>query len=106
MKDCWSSRYSSIGCHLWFLTLCGGLGGFLFGYDTGVISGAIPFMEDDLLAAFKTNVQAMHIRKEWIVSVALLGAMFGSMTGGYASDLVGRKKASGFPTDGLGLCIE
>lgn len=93
---CCLLRGSSIGWHVWLLTFCGGLGGFLFGYDTGVISGAIPFMEDDLLAAYKTDVQAMHIRKEWIVSVALLGAVLGSMIGGYASDVMGRKKVSKF----------
>ena len=34
---------------VWVLTLFAGIGGFLFGYDTGVISGALPYLRDELL---------------------------------------------------------
>jgi hypothetical protein len=44
------------GCRLadqprsvWVLTFFAGIGGFLFGYDTGVISGALPYLRDELL---------------------------------------------------------
>ncbi|GMH42012.1 hypothetical protein BSKO_09931 [Bryopsis sp. KO-2023] len=74
------------------LTFLAGLGGFLFGYDTGVISGALPFMEDDILVEYKTDIKKLHEIKESIVSVALLGAVGGSSLGGYVSDKFGRKK--------------
>ena len=34
---------------MWVLTIFAGIGGFLFGYDTGVISGALPYLRDELL---------------------------------------------------------
>ena len=53
------------------LTVFAGIGGFLFGYDTGVISGAILFIQDDFgLSAFWQEV---------VVSSAIAGAILGSL---------------------------
>jgi sugar porter (SP) family MFS transporter len=59
------------------------IGGLLFGYDTGVISGALLYIRDDLHAG-KFEQQA-------IVAVLLLGAMTGAMASGYLADRISRK---------------
>ncbi|MGM7721370.1 sugar porter family MFS transporter [Metabacillus sp. Hm71] len=63
----------------------GALGGLLFGYDTGVISGALLFIKDDLgLTPFMEGL---------VVSGVLIGALVGAAFCGPFADRVGRKKA-------------
>lgn len=59
------------------------LGGLLFGYDTGVISGAVIFIKRDF--ALTTFPQ------ELVVSVVLAGAALGALTGGRLADRLGRR---------------
>ena len=59
------------------------IGGLLFGYDTGVISGALLYIKDDLHAG--TQAQ------QWIVSTLLLGAILGAVLSGYLADRISRK---------------
>ncbi len=60
------------------------LGGLLFGYDTGVISGAELFIRNDfVLSTFALEV---------IVSGVLAGASVGALAGGRLADLYGRRK--------------
>jgi SP family galactose:H+ symporter-like MFS transporter len=61
------------------------LAGALFGYDQGVISGALIGIEK----AFDVGPLALEIVTSWVT----LGALFGSLGGGYAADLFGRKRA-------------
>lgn len=59
------------------------IGGLLFGYDTGVISGALLFIKDDL--------NASDFEQEAIVAAVLLGAMFGAAASGYLADRISRR---------------
>lgn len=61
------------------------LGGLLFGYDTGVISGAIEF----LTARFHLDV----VMKGWASGCVLIGCATGVLVVGPISDRFGRKKA-------------
>jgi len=59
------------------------LAGLLFGYDTGVISGAILFIKDQ----FQLSATA----QESVVSAVLLGAIFGAAFSGGLADRYGRR---------------
>jgi len=59
-------------------------GGFLFGYDTGVISGAILYIKQEF--PISTG------QEELIIGIVSLGAIFGALLGGFLSDTFGRKK--------------
>ncbi|GFY81412.1 inositol transporter 1 [Actinidia rufa] len=71
------------------LTVIAGIGGLLFGYDTGVISGALLYIKDDFEA-----VNNSSFLQETIVSMALVGAIIGAAAGGWINDAYGRKKAT------------
>src|SRR6266481_2319973 len=60
------------------------LGGLLFGYDTGVISGALIFI--------KREFGLTTVAEEIVVSGVLLGATLGAIVGGKAADLFGRRR--------------
>ncbi len=78
---------SQRGAHNRFLiklTVISTLGGLLFGYDTGVISGALLYMKDDL--DLTTTQEAL------VVSCAAVpGAALGALLGGKLADALGRK---------------
>ncbi|HSE55037.1 MAG TPA: sugar porter family MFS transporter [Nocardioidaceae bacterium] len=59
------------------------IGGLLFGYDTGVISGALLYIKEDLGAG--------TFEQQAIVAALLLGAMVGALISGYLADRISRK---------------
>lgn len=70
--------------HLAFVTSVAALGGFLFGFDTAVISGTIDALRDKFALD--------SVMEGWIVSCALVGCIFGALMAGALSDKLGRKK--------------
>ena len=68
----------------WVIYCFGALGGLLFGYDTGVISGALLFIKKDMgLTPFLEGL---------VVSGVLIGALIGAAFSGPVADKYGRKK--------------
>ncbi len=74
------TRYLILTCFI------AAVGGFLFGFDTSVISGAIEFIV--LPEVFNLN----DVAKGWTVSCIILGCMAGCIFSGKPSYLYGRKK--------------
>lgn len=69
---------------LTLLTFTAALGGFLFGFDTAVISGTISFV--------KKQYHMSTLMEGWYVSSALVGCIAGVAITGKLSNLSGRKK--------------
>lgn len=72
------------GRFLLFVTGVAALGGFLFGYDTAVISGAVGYLE----AHFSLD----DVQKGYAGASAILGCIPGAMLGGLLGDRYGRKR--------------
>lgn len=72
--------------HLWLYIIAAvaSLGGLLSGFDTGVISGALLFIND--------TWPLDSLTKGWVVSSALVGAVLGAAANGILADIYGRKK--------------
>src|SRR5210317_459719 len=65
--------------------LTASVGGILYGYDMGVISGALP--------SLSTYFQMTATQQEWVVALLYFGGGIGAATGGFICDLFGRKRA-------------
>lgn len=74
----------------WFLAFGAAMGGFLFGYDLALISGAMSFLQD--------YFNLTELQKGWVVSSAMLGACCGPFLGMWVADRFGRKR-------GLIFCV-
>ena len=69
--------------NIYFLAVIAAFGGFLFGYDTAIISGTIGFV--------KTQFELDTVMEGWYVSYALVGTILGVSIAGILSDKYGRK---------------
>jgi sugar porter (SP) family MFS transporter len=78
-NEAYSSRISLIS-----FSVVAALGGLLFGFDTGVISGAIPFLKQE----FQLNVY----QEGFAVSNLMIACVIGAVLAGPIADWAGRKK--------------
>jgi sugar porter (SP) family MFS transporter len=69
-----------------YIYFFGAFGGILFGYDIGVMTGALPFLQNDW------NLQNNASIIGWITSSLMLGAILGGALAGQLSDKLGRRK--------------
>ena len=79
MRDNGSGKF-----YIYKIALVASIGGFLFGYDLVIISGALPFLEQSF-----SLTPAM---KGFAVSSAILGAISGPLVGLWCADRLGRRK--------------
>src|SRR6266436_1118366 len=77
------ATHSPRSLSVYFIAAVASIGGLLFGYDTGVISGALLFLRQ----SFGLNATTQEIA----VSAVLAGAIIGSLLAGRLNDAIGRK---------------
>ncbi|CAA0829441.1 Inositol transporter 4 [Striga hermonthica] len=82
--ECWRTSWQTP--YIMRLALSAGIGGLLFGYDTGVISGALLYIKEDF-----ESVDKKTWLQETIVSMAVAGAIVGAAVGGWINDKFGRR---------------
>ncbi|MFG1809828.1 sugar porter family MFS transporter [Streptomyces sp. NPDC049040] len=68
--------------HVIFITAAAAMGGFLFGYDSSVINGAVEAIRD------KYNIGSGTLAQ--VIAIALIGAAIGAATAGRIADRIGR----------------
>ena len=77
-------KKESVKPNVLVIAIVAATGGLLFGFDTGVISGALPFL--------KNYWQLSDESLEWVTTSVLVGAVAGALGSGKLSDIIGRKK--------------
>lgn len=69
---------------IWLIAFVVSLGGFLFGFDSGIISGVMAYVDPQF--------DLSDLQSGWAVSSPTFAAMFAMLISGKLSDRIGRKK--------------
>ncbi|WP_405602549.1 sugar porter family MFS transporter [Streptomyces sp. NBC_01410] len=88
--------------HVIFITAAAAMGGFLFGYDSSVINGAVEAIRDRYDIGSGTLAQ--------VIAIALIGCAVGAATAGRIADRIGRIRcmqiaAVLFTVSAVGSCV-
>lgn len=78
-----SQTSTSPNIYVYVLCCFAAIGGFLFGYDTGVVSGAMLLL--------KTEFSLSTEWQELVVSITIATAILGAVMAGYITDKLGRR---------------
>ncbi|CAG8908851.1 unnamed protein product [Penicillium egyptiacum] len=80
-----SIENTDTGWYIWLIVLTASIGGMLFGYDTGIISAVLVYLEDILGHLLSAS------EKEMITAPCSAGAFVESIIAGLTADRYGRK---------------
>lgn len=80
-NSAWLAKLGPQG-FVWLVSIFSSVSGLLFGLDVGIISGALLFME--------STFHLSPVESEVVISIVLVGSFFGSLSGGWLSDTIGR----------------
>lgn len=86
LRSCKSTMEQEKKISASFIYFFGAFGGILFGYDIGVMTGALPFLQSDW------GLEGNALIIGWITSSLMLGAIAGGALAGLLSDKLGRRK--------------
>ena len=79
-----SNSAPNISLTLILVAITASLGGLLSGFDMGIISGALLYINQ--------TWQLTSLEQGWLVSSAIVGSVIGAAANGFLADLYGRKK--------------
>src|SRR4051794_3967456 len=82
-KDTEAAGSGQFSAFLIFVVGVGAIAGFLYGYDTGIISGALLTIREDFAID--------HRMQELVASAILVGAVAGALAGGWFTERFGRR---------------
>ncbi|KXH31337.1 hypothetical protein CNYM01_04773 [Colletotrichum nymphaeae SA-01] len=82
-----SIEQTQTGKFSWLVSITAAIGGMLFGYDTGIISAVLVYIDNDLGHTLSSS------EKELITSITSGGAFIGAIFAGATADRFGRKIA-------------